>query len=83
MSKFNERATVKKSKDGKLIIERSCRTCTWECEDIQNEICSDFDFNLDYYFAIIREFPPKIKLAFKSEDTDIDFDEILEALEYK
>ena len=82
---------IKRAKGGKLIIERNCKTCKWRegefCGDDvitdQEYRCSDFDFSFWYYRAIVNSFPPNIKLAFCNPNVDMDFDDVLDALEYK
>ncbi|WP_288222517.1 hypothetical protein [uncultured Clostridium sp.] len=89
--KVKKESIIKKAKGGKLIIERSCKTCKWRngefCgEDIitnQDNRCTDFDFSFGYYMAIIKAFPPNIRLAFLNENIEVDFDDVLDVLEYK
>lgn len=90
-NKTTKEPIIKKAKGGKLIIERTCKTCKWRegefCgEEIINNhdnTCSDFDFSFWYHMAIIKSFPPNIKFAFLNENVEMDFDDVLDALEYK
>lgn len=91
-TKVKKEPVIKKAKGGKLIIERTCKTCKWRYGELCNDEepitnldnrCSDFEFSYEYYKAIVNSFPPNIKFAFLNENVEMDFDDVLDVLEYK